>query len=104
MTSGDPSTEYYRTIGGAHFHERSVVPYAMTALDTPVYHDYLRGFAADNCDILVVDVGAVTVEMLFRGCNAASRAWWSSIRLPPRCPGFGLEYWQRTGSGWNASC
>jgi len=45
MTSGDPSTEYYRTIGGAHFHERSVVPYAMTALDTPVYHDYLRGFA-----------------------------------------------------------
>ena len=57
MTSGDPSTEYYRTIGGAHFHERSVVPYAMTALDTPVYHDYLRGLAADNCDILVVDVG-----------------------------------------------
>ena len=54
---GDPSTEYYRTIGGAHFHERSAVPYAMTALDTPVYHDYLRQFAPDDHDILVVDVG-----------------------------------------------
>ena len=57
MPSGDPSTEYYRTIGGAHFHERSAVPYAMTALDTPVYHDYLREFAPDDHDILVVDVG-----------------------------------------------
>lgn len=54
---GDPSTEYYRTIGGAHFHDRSAVPYAMTALDTPVYHDYLREFAPDDRDILVVDVG-----------------------------------------------
>ncbi len=57
MPSGDPSTEYYRSIGGAHFHERSAVPYAMTALDTPVYHDYLREFAPDDHDILVVDVG-----------------------------------------------
>lgn len=57
MPSGDPSTEYYRTVGGAHFHERSAVPYAMTALDTPVYHDYLREFAPDDHDILVVDVG-----------------------------------------------
>ena len=57
MPSGDQSTEYYRTIGGAHFHERSAVSYAMTALDTPVYHDYLRGFAPDDHNILVVDVG-----------------------------------------------
>jgi ubiquinone/menaquinone biosynthesis C-methylase UbiE len=57
MPSGDPSTDYYRTIGGAHFHERSAVPYAMTALDTPVYHDYLRAFAPDDHDLLVVDVG-----------------------------------------------
>jgi ubiquinone/menaquinone biosynthesis C-methylase UbiE len=57
MPSGDPSTEYYRTIGGAHFHERSAVPYAMTALDTPVYRDYLREFAPDDHDMLVVDVG-----------------------------------------------
>ena len=57
MPREDPSMEYYRTIGGAHFHERSAVPYAMTALDTPVYHDYLRQFAPDDHDILVVDVG-----------------------------------------------
>src|SRR5438270_494733 len=53
----DPSTEYYRTIGGAHFHERSADSYAMTALDTAVYHDYVRNFASDRRDILVVDVG-----------------------------------------------
>src|SRR5690242_1725693 len=53
----DPAAEYYSTIGGAHFHERSAVPYAMTALDTPVYHDYLRQFAPDDHDVLVVDVG-----------------------------------------------
>jgi ubiquinone/menaquinone biosynthesis C-methylase UbiE len=57
MPSEDPSTEYYRTIGGAHFHERSAVPYATTVLDTPVYHDYLRQFAPDDHDLLVVDVG-----------------------------------------------
>ena len=57
MPNGDPSTEYYCAIGGAHFHERSATPYAMTALDTPVYHDYLREFAPDNHDLLLVDVG-----------------------------------------------
>jgi|SRR5271166_1814287 len=57
MPRGDPSTEYYRAIGGAHFHERSAVPYAMTALDTVVYHDYLRELAPDDHDRLVVDVG-----------------------------------------------
>ena len=57
MPSGDPSTEYYNTIGGAHFHERAAIPYAMTALDTPVYHDYLRKFSPDNHDLLLVDVG-----------------------------------------------
>jgi ubiquinone/menaquinone biosynthesis C-methylase UbiE len=57
MVSEDPSMEYYRTIGGAHFHERSAVPFAMTSLDTPVYHDYLREFAPNNHDSLVVDVG-----------------------------------------------
>lgn len=57
MVSEDASMEYYRTIGGAHFHERSALPFAMTSLDTPVYHDYLRDFAPDNHDSLVVDVG-----------------------------------------------
>jgi ubiquinone/menaquinone biosynthesis C-methylase UbiE len=51
------AVQYYRTLGGAHFHERSTTPFAMTALDTPVYHDYLREFAPDSRDALVVDVG-----------------------------------------------
>ncbi len=57
MMTEDPSMEYYRTIGGAHFHERSAVPFAMTSLDTSVYHDYLREFAPNSRDSLVVDVG-----------------------------------------------
>jgi ubiquinone/menaquinone biosynthesis C-methylase UbiE len=57
MPRGDPSTEYYRVIGGAHFHERSAVSYAMTALDTPVYHDYLRELMPDDRDSLIIDVG-----------------------------------------------
>src|SRR5271166_3442043 len=40
LPSVDPSTEYYRAIGGAHFHERSTSRYSMSVLDTPVYHDY----------------------------------------------------------------
>ena len=52
-----PAVQYYRTIGGAHFHERSTVPFAMSALDTPVYHDYLREFIPDSRDSLLVDVG-----------------------------------------------
>jgi ubiquinone/menaquinone biosynthesis C-methylase UbiE len=53
----DPSTEYYRAMGGAHFHERSAIGYAMTTLDTPVYHDYLRDLVPDNRDSLITDVG-----------------------------------------------
>jgi SAM-dependent methyltransferase len=57
VTSDDASIEYYRSIGGAHFHERSTVPFAMTTLDTPVYHSYLREIAPPCHDITVVDVG-----------------------------------------------
>src|SRR5215470_18441798 len=57
VPSGDPSTDYYRTIGGAHFHERSSVSYAMTALDTPVYHDYLRNLVPDDHNSLIIDIG-----------------------------------------------
>ncbi len=57
MPSEDPSAEYHRAIGGAHFHERSTVPFAMTALDTPAYHEYLRELAPDSRDALVADVG-----------------------------------------------
>ena len=57
LRNDDPSTEYYRAIGGAHFHERSTSRYAMSALDTPVYHHYIREFAPDSRDSTVVDVG-----------------------------------------------
>jgi SAM-dependent methyltransferase len=57
LSREDPSTNYYTSIGGAHFHERAAVTYAMSSLDTPVYHDYLQEFAPDDLDALVVDIG-----------------------------------------------
>jgi len=53
----DPSIEFYRAAGGARFHERSHVGYAMTALDTSVYHGYLSEFRPDDLNSLIVDVG-----------------------------------------------
>jgi SAM-dependent methyltransferase len=54
----DASVAYYRSIGGAHFHERAAAPYSMSALDTPVYHAYLRQIAPKNRSAVIVDVGA----------------------------------------------
>jgi hypothetical protein len=56
LSTEDPSTNYYTSIGGAHFHECSAVTYAMSSLDTPVYHDYLPEFASDDPYALVVDI------------------------------------------------
>jgi SAM-dependent methyltransferase len=53
----DPSISYYNAIGGAHFFERSTVAYAMTTLDTPIYHGHLREFAPEERDAVIVDVG-----------------------------------------------
>jgi SAM-dependent methyltransferase len=53
----DPSISYYSAIGGTHFFERSSVAYAMTTLDTSVYHGYLRDFIPDRNDALIIDVG-----------------------------------------------
>jgi ubiquinone/menaquinone biosynthesis C-methylase UbiE len=57
LSREDPSTNYYTSIGGANFHERAAVTYAMSSLDTAVYHDYLQAFAPDDLDALVVDIG-----------------------------------------------
>lgn len=57
IPNGGPSTVYYRAIGGAHFHQRSAVPFAMSTLDTAVYHDYLREFMPVDRDALVADIG-----------------------------------------------
>lgn len=53
----DPSIRYYDSIDGCHFHERSAVAYTMSSLDTPVYHDYLKSFAPEDRNTLIVDVG-----------------------------------------------
>jgi SAM-dependent methyltransferase len=57
IRSDDPSVKYYRSIGGAHFHERSATPYAMSALDAPLYREYLRQIAPSRHDSVIVDVG-----------------------------------------------
>jgi ubiquinone/menaquinone biosynthesis C-methylase UbiE len=56
-TSADDSIRFYRAVGGAHFHERSKIAFAMTSLDPPVYHGYLSELRPANLDDLVVDVG-----------------------------------------------
>jgi SAM-dependent methyltransferase len=53
----DPSIKSYRAAGGAHFHERSQVAYAMTTLDTGVYHAYLAEIRPEDTQGVIVDVG-----------------------------------------------
>jgi SAM-dependent methyltransferase len=71
----DPSIRFYRAAGGAHFQERSRVGYAMTTLDTSVYHGYLSEFRPDDTDALIVDVGG--------GDGRNARPWldWGYRRL-----------------------
>src|SRR5205085_3546043 len=58
MRTTDQNITAYKTVGGAHFFERSQVPFAMSALETPVYHDYLDDLKPDEPDAVIVDVGA----------------------------------------------
>jgi SAM-dependent methyltransferase len=57
VATGDPSIEFYRDVGGARFHERAAVPYAMSALDTDVYHGYLAELRPHDQDAVIIDVG-----------------------------------------------
>jgi SAM-dependent methyltransferase len=57
VSIADPSITFYRNVGGSHFHERSVVPFAMSALDTPVYHAFVDDLLPIDRDAIVVDVG-----------------------------------------------
>ena len=57
IATTDRSIEFYRDVGGAHFHERAAVPYAMSALDAEVYHGYLAELRPDDLDAVVLDVG-----------------------------------------------
>jgi SAM-dependent methyltransferase len=53
----DHGIAFYRRVGGAHFHERRDVPFAMSALDTPVYHSYLDEVQPADADGVIIDVG-----------------------------------------------
>jgi SAM-dependent methyltransferase len=57
IRTDDPSIEFYRAAGGAQFHERSKVTYAMTTLDTPVYHKYLDRIRPADRDAVIADIG-----------------------------------------------
>jgi SAM-dependent methyltransferase len=53
----DEGIAFYRKIGGAHFHERAAVPFAMSALDTPLYHSHLDKICPASRDDVIVDIG-----------------------------------------------
>jgi ubiquinone/menaquinone biosynthesis C-methylase UbiE len=57
IPTSDSSIEFYRDVGGAHFHERAAVAYSMSALDTEVYKGYLAELRCDNLDALILDIG-----------------------------------------------
>jgi len=57
ISKQDSSIAYYEGIGGAHFLSRTAVPYAMSSLDTPVYHRYLAEFGGENPNVVVADIG-----------------------------------------------
>jgi ubiquinone/menaquinone biosynthesis C-methylase UbiE len=56
ISSPDESIAHYREIGGAHFFERSTVPFAMSSLDTPVFHRFVARLRPGPGEVLV-DLG-----------------------------------------------
>ena len=54
----DASIDYYKGVGGAHFHERAASALAMTTLDTATYHRYLDRLMPLPTGALVADIGA----------------------------------------------
>lgn len=57
IPSPGDSIQFYRNVGGAHFHERAVIPFAMSSLDTPVYHSFIDEVLPLDADAIIVDVG-----------------------------------------------
>ncbi len=57
VRSDDPSIHWYQKVGGANFHDRSKVGYAMTTLDTPVYAGYTKLIRPSRSGALVADIG-----------------------------------------------
>ncbi|GAB2176166.1 class I SAM-dependent methyltransferase [Dongia sp. agr-C8] len=57
VSADDPSIKFYQSVGGANFHDRSKVGYAMTTLDTPIYAAYLKLIRPAKSGALVADIG-----------------------------------------------
>jgi SAM-dependent methyltransferase len=57
INSPDESIVFFKSIGGPRFHERATEPFAMSSLDTPVYHAHLDELCPRDLEGPVVDVG-----------------------------------------------
>jgi SAM-dependent methyltransferase len=57
VSADDPSIKFYQSVGGANFHDRSKVGYAMTTLDTPIYAGYLKLIRPAKSGALIADIG-----------------------------------------------
>jgi SAM-dependent methyltransferase len=57
ISTADDNVRLYRQVGGSHFWERATLDYAMSALDTPVYHRHLKDVQPPSQDGVIVDVG-----------------------------------------------
>jgi SAM-dependent methyltransferase len=70
---GDPAIEWYEAKGGTSFAERTHIPYTMSSLDTPIYHELLARLRPNDAMALIVDVGAGdgrnTLPFLEWGCK-----------------------------------
>lgn len=53
----DSGVDYYRSIDGAHMHERAAVMFAMSTLDKVTYREHLQVVRPPSLDALIVDVG-----------------------------------------------
>jgi SAM-dependent methyltransferase len=69
----DPAIRWYEAKGGTSFAERVQIPYTMSSLDTPIYHEFLARLRLGDPQALVVDVGAGdgrnTLPFLDWGCK-----------------------------------
>jgi hypothetical protein len=57
ISSPDDNIAFYRNLGGAHFHERAAVPFAMSTLDTPIYHARVNEVLPAKPYDVIIDVG-----------------------------------------------
>lgn len=53
----DSGIDYYRSIDGAHMHERAAISYAMSTLDRAAYREHLKSIRPSSLEALIVDVG-----------------------------------------------